>query len=248
MIMRIGVAQMRLSDTIEANTASILSFIENAARQGVRVLGFPETALTGYIFGGFTGIDWDLHARALERIAARLRGGALSVVLGTPTREAGVVRNSAVVLQPDGSSTVYHKINLVPYEKAWFAPGEAAMCFEAASGRFGVQICKDQNSPDLARQLARDGARGVFLCSAHYYEPLEARMKVEKNVALPIARAYENGLYFFKANAVGCSGGQVSHGTSLIIDPRGFVVQRAGETGEELLVHDLDLAAANPHW
>jgi 5-aminopentanamidase len=248
MIMRIGVAQMRLLDTIEANTAAILAFIDEADRQGVRILGFPETALTGYLFDGFSGIDWELHARALERIEARLRGGPLSIVLGAPTRESGVVYNSAVVFLPDGGRRVYHKINLVPYETAWFAPGNAAMSFEVGTGRFGVQICKDQGSPDLSREQARGGARGVFLGSAHYYEPRESRMKLEKNAALPIARAYENGLFFFKANAVGCSRGQVSYGTSMIIDPRGIVVQRGGESGEELLVHDLDLAAENPHW
>jgi 5-aminopentanamidase len=248
MTVRIGVAQTRGFDTIEANAANILAFIDEADRQGVRILGFPETALTGYLFEGFARIDWEKHARVIEQVAGRLLGGRLAIVLGTPTRESGTMRNSAVVLLPDGLRRVYHKINLVPCEQAWFAPGSAALSFEAENARFGVEICKDQGSPDLSRDLARAGVRGVFLCSAHYYEPVEARMKQEKNTALPIARAYENGVYFFKANAVGSNQGQVSYGTSMIIDPRGIVVQRAGETREELLVHDIDLAAENPRW
>jgi predicted amidohydrolase len=73
-------------------------------------------------------------------------------------------------------------------------------------------------------------------------------MKLEKNVALPVARAYENEIYVFKANAVGTNHGTVSYGTSLIVDPRGVVVQRAGETHEELLVHDVDFARESPRW
>jgi predicted amidohydrolase len=246
--MRVGVAQIASLDTIEANTANILAFIEEADRQGVGILGFPETALTGYLFEGFAAVDWTKLGVAVEQIAGRLRGGRLAVVLGTPTREKGTVRNSAIVFLPDGGRCLYHKINLVPYEQAWFAPGSEPLSFEIERERFGVEICKDQNSPDLTRDLARAGARGVFLGSAHYYEPVESRMKLEKNIALPIARAYENGVYFFKANAVGCNRGQVSYGTSMIIDPRGIVVQRAGETREELLFHDIDLSAENPHW
>ena len=34
----------------------------------------------------------------------------------------------------------------------------------------------------------------------------------------------------------------------MIVDPRGIVVQRAGETQEELLVHDVDFTRENPRW
>jgi hypothetical protein len=42
--------------------------------------------------------------------------------------------------------------------------------------------------------------------------------------------------------------GVLSYSTSMIVNPRGIVVQRAGETREELLFHDIDLDAENPHW
>ena len=169
-------------------------------------------------------------------------------MLGTPTREKGTLRNSVIVFLPDGSRLVYHKIMLVSYEQAWFAPGSTMLSFEMEQRRFGVAICRDQNSPDIARDLTRAGARGMFLCSAHYYEPVESRMKLEKNVALPIARAYENGVFVFKANAVGSNRGMVSYGTSMIVDPRGIVVQKASETREEMLSHDIDFARENPRW
>jgi predicted amidohydrolase len=246
--MRIGVAQIRSLDTIEANTASILAFVDEARRLGVRILGFPETALTGYLLDGFPSVDAGKLDGAVGQIAARLRGGSLAVVVGTPTKEGGTLRNSAIVLFPDGRRLVYHKMNLPSNENVWFTPGNATLSFEVEQRKFGVAICRDQNAPELAGGLARAGVRGLFLCSAHYYEPVESRMKLEKNVAVPIARAYENGIYLFKANAVGSNRGMVSYGTSMIIDPRGIVVQKAGETREEMLFHDIDLARENPRW
>jgi predicted amidohydrolase len=109
-------------------------------------------------------------------------------------------------------------------------------------------ICRDQNSPELARAIAGMGARGIFILSAHYYDLVESRMKREKNRALPIARAYENGVYVFKANAVGSIQGKVSYGGSMLIDPRGITIQSAGERDEELLVCDIDFGRENPRW
>ena len=247
--MRIAVAQLRSLDTVEENAENILRFTGEARRLGVRLLVFPETALSGYRFDGFSGVDAAALGAAMDRIAARLREGRLAAVLGTVTREGdGRLRNSAVVLLPDGGRLLYHKMHLPSAERAWFVPGETPLTFELDGARFGVAVCRDQNSPELARGLAQAGARAILLCSAHFYEPLEARMKLEKNVALPVVRAYENDLHVFKANAVGTNHGTVSYGTSLIVDPRGVVVQRAGETQEELLVHDVDFTRSSPRW
>ena len=109
-------------------------------------------------------------------------------------------------------------------------------------------ICRDQNSPELARELAGMGARGIFILSAHYYELVESHMKREKNSALPIARAYENSVYVFKANAVGAIQGKVSYGGSMLIDPRGITVLGAGDRDEELLVCEVDFEQENPRW
>ena len=246
--MRIAVAQIRALDTIEENAANILRFAEKARRLGAQILVFPEAALSGYLFDRFPVVDLAQLGAALIQVCTLLRDGRLTVVLGTPTEDGGHLRNSAVVIFPDGTRRVYHKINLVSYERAWFTAGDAVRTFEVDGISFGVAICRDQSSPELARELVHAGVRGIFLCSAHFYEPLEARMKIEKNVALPVARACENGIYVFKANAVGANRGTVSYGTSLIIDRRGVIVQRAGETQEELLVHDVDFAGPIPRW
>ncbi len=245
---KIAVAQIHLAESLPANKDRILQALEEAARREVDILAFPETALSGYLFEGFLAVDAAEVEGALREIGTRLKGGKLHVIVGTPFREGGALHNSAAVLFPDGRRLLYHKIHLVSYEREYFQPGGRKLTFEVQGARFGVMICRDQNAPELARELKEAGARGVFICSAHYYEPVESRMKVEKNIALPIARAYENNMYVFKSNAVGTLKRLVSYGNSLIVDPRGIVVQRAGETREELLVYDIDFGKDNPSW
>jgi predicted amidohydrolase len=246
--MKIGVAQVNLAESVRENTEKILDFVERGLKEGLSCLAFPETALSGYVYDRFLTLDYASVSAALERVAKRLRGTALTAVLGTPFEEKGVRYNSAAVIRPDGKRLLYHKNLLVSYEEKYFKPGVEKLVFEAAGRSFGVMICRDQNSPELARELAGKGARGVFILSAHYYDLVESRMKREKNRALPIARAYENGLYVFKSNAVGSMQGKISYGGSMLVDPRGIVIREAGDRGEELLVCDVDLDKENPRW
>lgn len=100
---------------------------------------------------------------------------------------------------------------------------------------FGVMICTNQNNPEIASNLKKKGAGVIFIVSAHYYGLAESKLKLEKNVALPIARAYENNVYVCKANTVGVSSGRISYGTSLIVHPNGLVMSRGSDHSEELL-------------
>ena len=87
----------------------------------------------------------------------------------------------------------------------------------------------------LAQGYKTLGADAIFILSAHFYEPIEAIRKVNKNRALPIARAVENNLFVLKANAVGSINELISLGGSLIIDPEGFIV-REGNTMDEIIL------------
>jgi len=87
----------------------------------------------------------------------------------------------------------------------------------------------------LARKYKTLGADALVILAAYFYEPREAIQKVDKNRALPIARAVENGLFVLKANAVGSANGKISLGDSIIVDPNGFVIQEADRRTEMIL-------------
>lgn len=247
--MRIAAVQMSPSPDLAANEREILRWARRAAEQGARVANFPEAALTGYIFGGFATVDLAQVEAALERLHRAAGELGVSLIVGAPQPgpEPGRLYNSAVALLADGRRPAYHKMNLVGEERAWFEAGREPLCFELEGSKLGVMICRDQSHPALAAALAAQGARVIFLCCAHYYPLAEARLKQLKNLALPVARAVENGVYVCKANAVGCHQGLVDLGGSVIVDPNGIVMRQAGENRPELLLGEADLAAP-PLW
>ncbi|ACX52587.1 Nitrilase/cyanide hydratase and apolipoprotein N-acyltransferase [Ammonifex degensii KC4] len=238
--MRVGVAQTFIADTLTENEATILRMAELAARRGVKLLAFPEMSLTGYHPQTLTkpGFEAELD-RSLTRIARRARELDIGLIVGRAELGGKKLFNAATVLLPDGTACTYRKINLTEQEAPYFTPGDKPLVFTFRDYKFGVIICRDQNYPELARQLRREGADALFILAAHFYPPKEARWKLPKNRALPIARAVENGFYVLLANAVGSHLGLVSLGNSLIADSDGCLVALAGEAGEVLLTCDL---------
>lgn len=246
--MKVGVVQMCLTESIIKNVGKILDFIKIATEENIEILQFPETALTGYIFDDFIRLNYNEVSAALQDISENVMENKVTVLVGTPFEEEGEAYNSIVIMHPNGESLIYHKNNLVPYETRFFKVGSTKIVFQVNNVKFGVMICKDQNYPDLAKELHNMGAQGIFISSAHYYDLIESKMKIEKNIALPIARAYENNCFVFKANAVGTLKKRISYGNSMIIDPRGIVILKGDDKREELLVHDIDFQNYDYRW
>ncbi|MEW5761905.1 MAG: carbon-nitrogen hydrolase family protein [Bacillota bacterium] len=241
MAMRLAVAQLAVGEDLARNACRIAAFMEKAARHGVDLVCFPEMSLTGYhpaVLG-----EPELNARveaALAELASAGRDLGVGAIVGHGWRMGDALFNRASVLLPDGRRFCYDKLHPTEEELKYFRRGAEILCFPFGERRAGVIICRDQNDPFLARRLREEGAGVLFILAAHYYKPKEARWKVEKNRALPIARAVENKMHVLLANTVGSHLGMVSLGNSLIVDPDGCVVAAAGEAEETLLTLSLD--------
>lgn len=237
--MRVAVAQISIADSLKVNLSRIIALAREAARRGAKLIVFPEMCLTGYspqvLKDSRLPEELREASETLARWAARLD---LGLVIGRAEVLEGRYYNAASVFLPDGRVHTYYKIYLTEAEARYFSPGKIPLVFEYSGHRFGIIICRDQNYPELARRLRQEGAEALLILSAHFYSPPEARWKVDKNIALPIARAVENAFPVFLANAVGSHIGLVSLGNSLIVDSQGVVVARAGEATEEILTWD----------
>jgi predicted amidohydrolase len=235
--LKAGVAQIGLCNEIGTNMEKILSYLKSAASLGLDFLCFPECSLTGYR-RDFRNIAWDELAQVIDKLQEAVTTEGITIAVGTPYAEAGKVYNAAIVISAN-HRLKYFKNNLTKFDKLYFAEGKGTLSFQVKGVKCGLIICRDQNDPRLVQEYVRAGAKVVFVPAAHYYPPPEARRKLDKNRALPIARAVENGLFVAKANAVGFQDDYVSLGHSMIVDPEGSVVCEADEKEENLLYHDL---------
>jgi predicted amidohydrolase len=231
---------MYIADSIEENTSTILQLTEEASRRGITLLAFPEMSLTGYnpeVLGS-SSFKEDLD-RAMAELRDKAKECNMGLIVGRADLAGELLFNAATAILPDGREVTYHKIHLTSAEERYFAAGKAPAVFEFQGRKFGVIICRDQNFPELARDIASQKVSALFILSAHYYPPREARWKIEKNRALPIARAVENHFHVLLANAVGSHIGLISLGNSLIADPEGALVALADEASETILTCDL---------
>lgn len=236
--MKVGVAQVKLYNDIDTNLATISKYLSLASKEDIDILCFPECNITGYV-RDFSKVNQNEVMDTLNNIQEQVTHNSVNVIVGAPYFERNKRFNSAIVLLTSGKRAIYHKINLTSSDEAYFKKGEEPLIFRVGEAKFGVLICRDQNHPMLVHAYKTLGADAIFILSAHFYDPIEAIRKINKNKALPIARAVENNLWVLKANAVGSSNEKISLGGSLIIDPNGFIIHEGNTINEMVLSYEI---------
>ena len=176
-----------------ANADEHVALIEQAGRQGVDLLVFPELSLSGYAIDDLLmqAALLDEVERQIGRVAEAADSAGLIAVVGAPLRNGDALYNCAVVLGSGGVLGVTPKTYLPNYreyyEKRWFAPaasrsedaivlgGETVdfapgLIFEAANRPgfvFAVEICEDFWAPQPpSTRAALAGARILLNLSA----------------------------------------------------------------------------------
>ncbi|HEX8065300.1 MAG TPA: carbon-nitrogen hydrolase family protein [Thermoleophilaceae bacterium] len=156
--------------------------------------------------------------------------------------------NTSVHVGPDGEiAAVYRKIHMfdvvvggIQYrESATEEPGSEVVLSQAADGvPLGLTVCYDLRFPELYRILAVRGARAIALPAAFTKVTGRAHWEV-----LIRARAIENQTFVVAADQCGTHppGDKESFGCSLIADPWGRILARAGDE-PCFVAADLDLA------
>jgi N-carbamoylputrescine amidase len=263
---RVGVVQMACSDCKHSNLEKALQRLAEAAERGAHVVCLQE------LFHGLYPCQTEDHARfaeaepipgpisqALAEAAERHR----LVIIGSlfERRAPGLYHNTAVVFDTDGSTAgVYRKMHIPDdpryYEKFYFTPGDLGFrSFATRAGRIGVCVCWDQWFPEAARLTALTGAQ--ILC----YPTAIGWLPEEKDVygtsqhqaweTILRSHAIANGVFVVAPNRVGLEGDIQFWGASLVVDPYGNVLARAGHETEETLVVECDLSlvdTARTHW
>jgi len=237
---RIAVAQIRISKNIQENIHAITNMINQGSDKYIDVICFPECALTGYLVE-YQNLDFSLVKNGLDQIVEKAKRTGMYIIIGTPLKLREDIYNSAVILSPNGDKYIYHKHYLTESEKNVIKSGHQLLQFKVGFVRCGVIICRDQNSHSLIQEYQKKGVSILFILAAHYYTKAEAHSKLNKNRALPIARAIDNRLMVAKSNTVGLMDNKISLGNSMIIDRKGIIITEADELEETLLIGEFTL-------
>src|SRR5499427_5653476 len=239
--MKIALAQFSAGPDKESNLRRMVGLTAEAAGAGAGVVLFPECSMARLPPDvGLAPVAEPLDGQFVSELAAAARRHGMAVVAGVYESIPGDdhVFNTAVVLDAEGARLgAYRKTHLFDAfgyrESDRMRQGDGeALSFIAGGIVFGVEICYDVRFPELSRHLAARGAEVILLPAAWVHGPLkESHWEV-----LVRARAIENTVY---VAATGMAGRPHS-GCSMLVDPMGVRVVRAGEV-EALVVGEIDL-------
>lgn len=147
-------------------------------------------------------------------------------------KDNDLIYNTALAISPDGTIEArYRKIfPWLPLESDT-TPGDEFIVFDVPDvGRFGMSICYDMWFPEMIRTLMWMGAEVIL------HPTMTPTSDRELELVLSQANAIMNQCYFIDINGVGPWGG----GQSLIVDPDGRILQKAG-TSDRIMTEILDL-------
>jgi NAD+ synthase (glutamine-hydrolysing) len=243
--MRVALAQINATvGDIAGNEAKVREYLARAREAGAQLVLFPELVISGYPPEDLLLKEHFLaDARAaVDRIAADAQG--IVAVVGFPER-AEDAYNAAAICADGALRAIYRKVNLPNYgvfdELRYFQRGPGGASIEIDGVKVGMTICEDiwvPGPPMLDEALA--GARVVINISA---SPYQAGKGVEREQMIA-QRARDNLAAVAFCALVGGQDELIFDGHSFVVDHNGTVIARAAQFAEELLVCDIDDAAA----
>ncbi|WP_433876030.1 carbon-nitrogen hydrolase family protein [Sinomonas atrocyanea] len=246
--MRIALAQLTTSRSIDDNLSLVRSTLTDAKRRHADLVVFPEATMRAF-GNSLVDVAEPLDGPFAEAVRAAADEAGVAVVLGMFTPgEDGKVRNTLLV-HGRGVDTHYDKIHL--YDAFGFAEsdtvtgGKEPVTFTLDGVTFGLATCYDVRFPDLFTANADDGAQIQIVCASWGAGP----GKAEQWDLLVRARAVDSTSFVVAVgqsdpSAAGVEaryGAPTGIGRSAVVSPYGHLIERAG-AGPETLYVDLDVA------
>ena len=246
----VAAIQMATSSDKSANLEKAENLIRLAAARGAKLVGLPEVFNWRGKRPEEAAAAESLDGVTLTLMAGLARELEIYLLAGSITEDApGHAKryNTSVLFGPDGERlAVYRKIHLFDVdlpgrvtikESDAKIPGTEVVTAATNLGPIGLSVCYDLRFPELFRRLTFSGARILTIPSAFTFPTGEAHWEV-----LIRARAIENQCYVvapaqFGPNVHGFS----DYGNSMIVDPWGRVLARAGDS-EGVVIAPIDIA------
>lgn len=257
--LRVAVAQLEsavgteVEDPRPANMARLAGAFAQAGAAGADLLVVGEMFITGLRTDQWLP-RYAVHVSdpddiVMVRLNRLCREHGVAVLVGSATRgtEPGVIHNSVIYLDPQGTVQVVHKRHLARIrlpagqeadEAKFYSPGSAPTLVRTPWACLAVQICYEITFPEVARSSMLDGANLIVNCTASISGAEDLWN------AMSVTRAFENSVWFVVSSVVGRQGDEYYFGGSSVVSPGGSVVMRGAVEAEDFFVHDVDLGRA----
>ncbi|WP_404942090.1 nitrilase-related carbon-nitrogen hydrolase [Pseudomonas danubii] len=238
----------RIGD-LDYNRTLSTEAIRQAAARGAQVVVLPELVQSGYVFRdlqealalseSLDGPTLSLWKTLAEELQVVIVGGFCERL------DDQRVANSAALIEPEGTLTVYRKAHLWDRENLIFTPGdEPPPVVPTRFGPIAMMICYDLEFPEWVRLPALAGA--ALLCAPVNW-PDGPRPPSERPAEMVRvqANAAVNRMFIAACDRCGEERGVNWVGGSTIVDADGYpLAGKNRENGQQLLLAELDLAQA----
>jgi omega-amidase len=247
---RLAVLQLEVTADKQKNIANALEKIREAVTDGrAQVVILPECFNSPYgveYFAKYAEIipsgetSQNLSAIAKE-LAIYLIGGSI------PERDekSNKLYNTCTIWNPDGTLQTFHRkmhlydvdlpTDITFNESSVLTPGNRLTVATIFDRKVGINICHDIRFEEMAKLYRKKGCEMLVYPSAFDLKTGEMHWEL-----LARSRANDNQLYVVQCSvARDTSAGYVAWGYSMVVDPWGTVIKKAGQDQETLFV-DID--------
>ncbi|PUB17448.1 N-carbamoyl-D-amino-acid hydrolase [Yoonia sediminilitoris] len=252
--------------------ARMIKLLEQAARDKVDLVVFPELTLTSFFPRWFMPDQSEVDAyfetempnAATAPLFARAHalGIAFSFGYAEICRHDGRLHHFNTSILVDGAGQIidrYRKVHLPGHtnhelwrpfqhlEKRYFDPSPFGFqSVDLLGGKIGQAICNDRRWPETYRELALSGAEMALIGynTPRHYPPAPEHDHLQDfhNHLSLQSGAYANGMWVIGVAKAGLEEGCDLIGGSAIVAPTGEIIAQARTLGDEIIVADCDLA------
>ena len=255
---RLAAVNLSFSQNKQENIDGMVKWIEEAAKQGVELIVFPEQCVNGLGTRGLNEFFPPDKVNFIENselipegpttqfFAELAKNHNMYIVYGMTEKNPDrwtITHNCAVLVGPEGYIGKHRKVHFPLAERQTHVAGTDYPVFDTRIGRIGLTVCYDVCFPESARVCALKGAD--IICSPTAWPNIsqtETDPDYYAHFTFAPARALENMIFFIQACV--CNGPNVPpvwNGHSQILGPNpGQVFARAGYE-EEMIVADVDI-------
>lgn len=212
---------------ILGNLAKAKASLRDAMNLGADILVFSELFLIGYPPEDLVlkpAAVKDCQA-AVAELAVETAGTRLSVIIGTPWRDANGLYNAVAILSEGRVAELRFKHELPNYavfdEKRVFDAGPLPAPVRIAGIKIGIPICEDIWFDRVTQSLKQQGAELLIVPNGSPYR----RPVKQERLATARARVAETGLPLIYVNQVGGQDELCFDGGSFALDASGDWVQ-----------------------